>query len=88
MYEKTNDFIVGMVTAHDKGYMLVFTTLVHTYIFLWEPIVHDHSGSKQGGTDIKNQGNTMYSTVPKVLVDDRGITSFFKFLSKWKDLLL
>ena len=46
MYEKINDFIVGMVTAHDKGYMLVVTTFVHTYIFLWEPIVHDHSGSK------------------------------------------
>ena len=46
MYEKINDFIVGMVTAHDKGYMLVVTTFAHTYIFLWEPIVHDHSGSK------------------------------------------
>ena len=63
MYEKINDFIVGMVTAHDKGHMLVFTTFVHTYIFLWEPIVHDHSGSKcGGGTDIKKQGNTMHSS--------------------------
>ena len=46
MYEQINDFIVGMVKTHDKGYMLVFTTFVHIYIFLWEPIVHDHSGSK------------------------------------------
>ena len=33
MYEKINDFIVGMVTTHDKGYMLVFTTFVHIYIY-------------------------------------------------------
>ena len=46
-----------MVTTHDKGYMLVFTTFVHIYIFLWEPIVHDHSGSKWGGAQIeKNRG--------------------------------
>ena len=54
MYEKINDFIVGMVTTHDKGCLLVFITFVHIYIFVWEPIVHDHSGSKfevRGGGD-------------------------------------
>ena len=46
MYKKVNDFIVRMGTTHNKGCMLVSTTFVHIYIFLWEPIVHDHSGSK------------------------------------------
>ena len=68
MYEKINDFIVGMVTTHDKGCLLVFTTFVHIYIFVWEPIVHDHSGSKfevGGGTDIKNQGNICINMISK-----------------------
>ena len=61
MYEKINDFIVGMVTTHDKGCLLVFTTFVHIYIFVWEPIVHDHSGSKfevGGGDRYKKPGES------------------------------
>ena len=34
------------IRIHSKGRMLGFTTFVHIYIFLWEPIVHGHSGSK------------------------------------------
>ena len=44
--QKINDLIVRMDTTHNQVIMLVFTIFVHIYIFLWESIVREHSGSK------------------------------------------